>query len=128
MGLSLNANFGKFGVPAGFRRSRAPLLGVDTQWFVWRNPVQQRRISSYKVSMYRTRALGLPVHVKARIVKSLFSVGLHGAEVGGMSEQRMKDLSAAARRAIGKGSTLRRSIALELMAHDRPKVLLGVPV
>eukprot|EP00971_Amphidinium_carterae_P247336 4911967-Amphidinium_carterae.2 len=51
-------------------------LGVDTQWFAWRNPVQQKRISSFRVSMSWTRALGLPAHVKARIVKSLFSVGL----------------------------------------------------
>eukprot|EP00971_Amphidinium_carterae_P171455 3398698-Amphidinium_carterae.1 len=58
-------------------------LGVDTQWFAWGNPVQQKRISSFRASMYRTRALGLPAHVKARTVKSLFSLGLYGAEVGG---------------------------------------------
>eukprot|EP00971_Amphidinium_carterae_P135978 2694478-Amphidinium_carterae.1 len=50
-------------------------LGVDTQWFAWRNPVQQKRISSFRVSMIGMRALGLPAHVKTRIVKSLFSVG-----------------------------------------------------
>eukprot|EP00971_Amphidinium_carterae_P326532 6457388-Amphidinium_carterae.1 len=33
------------------------------------------------VSMSRTRALGLPAHVKARIVKSLLSVGLNDAKV-----------------------------------------------
>eukprot|EP00971_Amphidinium_carterae_P012427 244734-Amphidinium_carterae.2 len=61
-------------------------LGVDMQWFAWRNLVEQKRISSFRVSMTRTRALGLPAHVKARITKSLFSVGLYGAEVGGMSD------------------------------------------
>eukprot|EP00971_Amphidinium_carterae_P238850 4741452-Amphidinium_carterae.1 len=34
-------------------------LGVDTQWFAWRNPVQQKRISSFRASMYRTHALAL---------------------------------------------------------------------
>eukprot|EP00971_Amphidinium_carterae_P102769 2034310-Amphidinium_carterae.1 len=57
-------------------------LGVDTPWFAWQNPVQQERISSFKVSMNRTHALGLPAHGKAWIVKSLFSVGHYGAEVG----------------------------------------------
>eukprot|EP00971_Amphidinium_carterae_P289114 5740514-Amphidinium_carterae.1 len=92
-------------------------LGVDTQWFAWRNPVQQKRISSFRQSMSRTRALGLPAHVKARTVKSLFSVGLYGAEVGCMSDQHMKDLRASARGALGKGASLRRCAALELMAH-----------
>eukprot|EP00971_Amphidinium_carterae_P056281 1111000-Amphidinium_carterae.1 len=54
------------------------------------------------------------------IVKALFSVGLYGAEVGGMSDQRMKDLQASARGALGKGASLRRSAALELMAHGGP--------
>eukprot|EP00971_Amphidinium_carterae_P144421 2862167-Amphidinium_carterae.3 len=34
--------------------------------------------------MTRVRALGLPAHVKAKIVTSLHSVGLYGAEVGGI--------------------------------------------
>eukprot|EP00971_Amphidinium_carterae_P159203 3156356-Amphidinium_carterae.1 len=76
----LNVNYEKFGVPeAGPNRD----LGVDTQWFAWRNLVQQKHISFFNVSMNRTRALGLPAHVKARIVKSLFSAALSGAEVGG---------------------------------------------
>eukprot|EP00971_Amphidinium_carterae_P350643 6491664-Amphidinium_carterae.2 len=78
-------------------------LGVDTQWFAWRNPVQQKRISSFCASLYRTRALG-PAHVKARIVKSLFSVGLYGAEIGGISDQHMKDLRASAGGGLGKGA------------------------
>eukprot|EP00971_Amphidinium_carterae_P299825 5957088-Amphidinium_carterae.1 len=89
-------------------------LGVDTQWSAWRNP--------FRASMYRTRALGFPAHVKARIVKFLFSVGLYGAEVGGISDQHMKDLRASARGALGKGASLRRSAALvqELIAHGGP--------
>eukprot|EP00971_Amphidinium_carterae_P265559 5268159-Amphidinium_carterae.1 len=95
-------------------------LGVDTQWFAWRNPVQQKRISSFRVSMTSTHALGLPAHVKAIIVKFFFSAGLYGAEVGGISDQRMKDLRASARGALGKGALLRRSAVLELMAHGGP--------
>eukprot|EP00971_Amphidinium_carterae_P277237 5501862-Amphidinium_carterae.1 len=40
-------------------------LGVDTQWFAWRNLAQQKRISSFRVSMNRTSALGLPAGGKA---------------------------------------------------------------
>eukprot|EP00971_Amphidinium_carterae_P156069 3094353-Amphidinium_carterae.1 len=61
--------------------------------------------------MTRTRALGLPAHVKASIVKSLFSVGSYGAEVGGMSDQHMKDLRASARGAVGKGAVWQRRVA-----------------
>eukprot|EP00971_Amphidinium_carterae_P191710 3804035-Amphidinium_carterae.2 len=42
--------------------------------------------------MNRARALGLPAHVQARIVKSLHSVGLYGAEAGGITAQGMSDL------------------------------------
>eukprot|EP00971_Amphidinium_carterae_P050543 995367-Amphidinium_carterae.1 len=49
-----------------------------------RNPVQRKRIRTFEQSMHRVRGLGLPAHVKARIVKSLHSVGLYGAEVGGI--------------------------------------------
>eukprot|EP00971_Amphidinium_carterae_P109134 2161083-Amphidinium_carterae.1 len=95
-------------------------LGVDTQWLAWRNPVQQKRISSFRVSMTRTRALGLPAHVNARIINSLFSGGLSGAEVSGISDQHMNDLRASARGVLGKGASLRRSAALELVAHGGP--------
>eukprot|EP00971_Amphidinium_carterae_P333567 6468361-Amphidinium_carterae.1 len=86
-GSVTNANFGKVGVPAKVWRTGqlSPVqittrdLGVDKQW---------------------TRALGLPARVKTRI--AIFSVGLYGAEVGGMSEQHVKEVRAAARGAIGK--------------------------
>eukprot|EP00971_Amphidinium_carterae_P045242 890246-Amphidinium_carterae.1 len=63
--------------------------GVDTQWFAWRNPVQQKRISSFRASM--TRALGPS------------------------SARESKD-----GRALGKGALLRRSAAIELVAHGGP--------
>eukprot|EP00971_Amphidinium_carterae_P245499 4875065-Amphidinium_carterae.1 len=52
--------------------------------------------------------------------ESLFSVGLYDAEVGGISDQHMKDLRASARGASGKGASLTRSAALELIAHGGP--------
>eukprot|EP00971_Amphidinium_carterae_P198368 3937000-Amphidinium_carterae.2 len=102
-------------------------LGVDTlwTWFAWGNPVQQKRISSFHVSMTRMRALGISAHVKTRTVKFLLSVGLYGAEVGGMSDQHMTDLKASACGALGKGAALRRSAALELMAHGGPSANRG---
>eukprot|EP00971_Amphidinium_carterae_P260313 5164637-Amphidinium_carterae.1 len=57
-------------------------LGVDTQWAAWRCPVQRKRVITFKQSMTRVRSLGLPAPTKARIAKSLYSVGLYGAEVG----------------------------------------------
>eukprot|EP00971_Amphidinium_carterae_P205425 4076908-Amphidinium_carterae.1 len=70
--------------------------------------------------MNRVRGLGLPAHVKARIVKSLHSVGLYGAEVGGIPKSGMNKLHMSARKAFGKGAGLRRSAPLELMAHGEP--------
>eukprot|EP00971_Amphidinium_carterae_P266655 5289636-Amphidinium_carterae.1 len=57
---------------------------------------------------------------EARIVKSLHSVGLYGAEVGGIPAQGMTELRASARRALGKGAGLRKFAPLELMAHGGP--------
>eukprot|EP00971_Amphidinium_carterae_P083285 1648492-Amphidinium_carterae.1 len=74
---------------------RLPLVIMDGT----RSGLRGATLSSKSAS---TREFGLPAHVKARIVKSLFSVGFHGAEVGGISEQHMKDLRAAARGAFGK--------------------------
>eukprot|EP00971_Amphidinium_carterae_P093330 1846797-Amphidinium_carterae.1 len=95
-------------------------LGVDTQWAAWRCPVQRKRVITFKQSMNRVRSLGLPAPGKARIVKSLYSVGLYGAEVGGMSASHMKDVRISARKALGKGANLRRSSPLELMAYGGP--------
>eukprot|EP00971_Amphidinium_carterae_P134857 2672527-Amphidinium_carterae.1 len=95
-------------------------LGVDTQWAAWRCPVQRKRVITFKQSMNRVRSLGLPATSKARIVKSLYSVGLYGAEVGGMSASHMKDVRISARKALGKGANLRRSSPLELMAYGGP--------
>eukprot|EP00971_Amphidinium_carterae_P149304 2960214-Amphidinium_carterae.2 len=95
-------------------------LGVDTQWAAWRCPVQRKRVFNFKQSMNRVRSRGLPATSKARIVKSLFSVGLYGAEVGGMSASHMNDVRISARKALGKGANLRRSSSLELMAYGGP--------
>eukprot|EP00971_Amphidinium_carterae_P166094 3292106-Amphidinium_carterae.1 len=70
--------------------------------------------------MHRVCGLGLSAHVKARIVKSLHSVGLYGAKVGGIPKSGMTKLRTCARQALGKGAGLRRSAALELMAHGGP--------
>eukprot|EP00971_Amphidinium_carterae_P006532 128832-Amphidinium_carterae.1 len=70
--------------------------------------------------MNRVRSLGLPATSKARIAKSLYSVGLYGAEVGGMSASHMKDVRISARKALGNGAHLRRSSPLELMAYGGP--------
>eukprot|EP00971_Amphidinium_carterae_P200384 3976547-Amphidinium_carterae.1 len=95
-------------------------LGVDTQWSCWRNPVQQKRIRTFEQSMHRVRGLGLPAHVKARIVKSLHSTGLYGAEVGGIPKTGMTKIRTGARKALGKGAGLRRSAPLESIAHGGP--------
>eukprot|EP00971_Amphidinium_carterae_P125172 2480265-Amphidinium_carterae.1 len=80
--------------------------------------------------MHRVRGLGLPAHVKARIVKSLHSVGLYGTEVGGIPKSGMTKLRTCARQALGKGAGLRRSAPLELMAHGglaaEPQVLVDL--
>eukprot|EP00971_Amphidinium_carterae_P258521 5131066-Amphidinium_carterae.1 len=55
-------------------------LGVDTQWAAWSCPVQRKRVMTLRQSLARITASS-----KARIAKSLYSVGLYGAEVGGMS-------------------------------------------
>eukprot|EP00971_Amphidinium_carterae_P127459 2525378-Amphidinium_carterae.1 len=95
-------------------------LGVDTQWAAWRCPVHRKRVITFKQSMNRVRSLGLPATSKARIAKSLYSVELYGAEVGGMSASHMKDVRISARKALGKGAHLRRSSPLELMAYGGP--------
>eukprot|EP00971_Amphidinium_carterae_P240580 4776157-Amphidinium_carterae.8 len=79
-----------------WRHGRLPLVQITTR-------EHAETDQFFRMSMSRTRALGLPAHVKARIVKSLCRVGLYGAEVGGMSEQSIKHLRASARGALGKG-------------------------
>eukprot|EP00971_Amphidinium_carterae_P238200 4728959-Amphidinium_carterae.2 len=104
MALEPSRNFGNFGVRAGFR--------LQPDLASWRNPVQKKRISTLKFHQFmnRARALGLPARVKAKSV-CLHSVGLYGAEVGGITGQGMSD------------SDLRSSACaapLELMAHGCP--------
>eukprot|EP00971_Amphidinium_carterae_P202791 4024199-Amphidinium_carterae.1 len=59
--------------------------------------------------MKGVRGLGLPAHVKARIVKSHHSVGLYGAEAGDITKRSMTKVRTCARKALGKGAGLRRS-------------------
>eukprot|EP00971_Amphidinium_carterae_P324100 6440840-Amphidinium_carterae.1 len=92
-------------------------LGVDTQWASWRNPVQKNKVRTFEQSMNRVRGLGLPAQVKARIVNSLHSVGLYGAEVGGIPKSGMTKLRTSARKAKGPGFG---GPPLELMAHGGP--------
>eukprot|EP00971_Amphidinium_carterae_P078879 1560643-Amphidinium_carterae.1 len=99
-------------------------LGVDTQWAAWRCPVQRKQVITFKQAMSRVRNLGLPAVIKARITKSLYSVGLYGAEIGGMSVARMNDVRISARRALGKGANLHRSSPL--MAYGGPAAELGI--
>eukprot|EP00971_Amphidinium_carterae_P245380 4872872-Amphidinium_carterae.1 len=82
-------------------------LGVDSQWAFWRSPVQKKRISTFHQLMNRVLALGLPAHVKGRSAKSLHNVGLYGAKVGSITTHGMSDLRISARRALGKGASLR---------------------
>eukprot|EP00971_Amphidinium_carterae_P240171 4768536-Amphidinium_carterae.1 len=108
MARTLKTNFRGPGVPVFFLLSRSPLeIGVDTQWSCWRNPVQKKRVRTFEQSMNRVGGLGLPAHVKARIVKSLHSVGLYGAEVGGIPKTGMTKIRTCARKALGKGAGLR---------------------
>eukprot|EP00971_Amphidinium_carterae_P046112 907736-Amphidinium_carterae.2 len=90
---------------------------VDTQWAAGRCQVQRKHVIMFRQSMHRVRSLGLPAHSKARIVKSLYSVGLYGAEFSGMLASHM---NVTARKALGKGASLRRSNSLELMAFGGP--------
>eukprot|EP00971_Amphidinium_carterae_P116491 2307666-Amphidinium_carterae.1 len=48
------------------------------------------------------------------------SVGLYGAEVGGMPKSGMTKMRTCARKALDKGAGLCRSAPLELMAHGGP--------
>eukprot|EP00971_Amphidinium_carterae_P247275 4910729-Amphidinium_carterae.2 len=77
--------------------------------------------------MHRVRGLGLPAHVKARIVTSLHGVGLYSAEVGGIPKSCMIKIRTCARRALGKGAGLHRSAPLELMAHGLSLIHISEP-
>eukprot|EP00971_Amphidinium_carterae_P063481 1256433-Amphidinium_carterae.1 len=82
-----------------WRRGRLPpveittrALGVDTQWSAWGNPVHQNRISSFRVSMFRTRALVLACLVR-KLVECLtnacrFCVLLLVAPYGKIADSR----------------------------------------
>eukprot|EP00971_Amphidinium_carterae_P351074 6491897-Amphidinium_carterae.2 len=73
-------------------------------WAAWRCPGPEEACVTFKQCMNRVRSLGLPATSKARIAKFLCSVGLYGAEVGGMSASHMNDVRISARKALGKGA------------------------
>eukprot|EP00971_Amphidinium_carterae_P273953 5437239-Amphidinium_carterae.1 len=86
----------------------------------YQRPWSSKRVMTFKQAMIRVSSLGLPAVSKAHIAAiatSLYSVGLYGAEVGGMSVARMNDVRISAGKALGKGANLRRSCPLELMAY-----------
>eukprot|EP00971_Amphidinium_carterae_P192825 3826453-Amphidinium_carterae.2 len=73
--------------------------------------------------MFRVRSLGLLAHIKARIVKSFYSVGLlWGGGWRNVSFAHMNDVRMSAHKALGKGASLRSSSPLELMAFGDPQV------
>eukprot|EP00971_Amphidinium_carterae_P347327 6489264-Amphidinium_carterae.2 len=59
-------------------------LGVYTQWAAWRCPVQRKRVMTFNQAMTRVRSKGLRAVTKARIAKSLYSVGLYGLRADGL--------------------------------------------
>eukprot|EP00971_Amphidinium_carterae_P266671 5289682-Amphidinium_carterae.2 len=67
--------------------------------------------------MMRVRGLGLLSLAEVRIVKSLYRLGLPGAEVCGLSNARMNDIRISARKTLGKGADLQHSKPLELIAY-----------
>eukprot|EP00971_Amphidinium_carterae_P031997 630290-Amphidinium_carterae.1 len=78
-------------------------LGVDVQWAARRNPVQRTRVGTFAFSMKRLQLLGLPKSAKARVMSALWSQGMYGAEVNGLSQALVKKLRIAGRAALGKG-------------------------
>eukprot|EP00971_Amphidinium_carterae_P210730 4181721-Amphidinium_carterae.1 len=70
-------------------------LGVDVQWTARRNPVQRTRVGTFAFSMRRLQLLGLPKSAKARVMAALWSQGMYGAEVNGLSRALLGKLRIA---------------------------------
>eukprot|EP00971_Amphidinium_carterae_P037242 731796-Amphidinium_carterae.2 len=100
-------------------------LGVDVQWAARRNPVQRTRVGTFAFSMKRLQLLGLPKSAKARVMAALWSQGMYGDEVNGLSQALVKKLRSGGRAALGKGARKRRSAELELFLA--PSVGAGLP-
>eukprot|EP00971_Amphidinium_carterae_P346139 6487438-Amphidinium_carterae.1 len=56
-------------------------LGVDDQW-----AARRTRIGTFAFSMKRLQLLGLPKSAKSRVMAALWSQGMYGAEVNGLSQ------------------------------------------
>eukprot|EP00971_Amphidinium_carterae_P351212 6491977-Amphidinium_carterae.1 len=100
----------------------------------WPTPCLTRLGKMYggKQSMHRVRWLGLLAHVKARIVKSLHSVGLYGAEVGGIPKTNMTKIRTCARKALGNMTKIRTCARKALgkgagLRRDRLQILKSQP-
>eukprot|EP00971_Amphidinium_carterae_P078157 1546231-Amphidinium_carterae.2 len=84
--------------------------------------------------MKRLQLLGLPKTLaksaKARVMSALWSQGMYGAEVNGLSQALVRKLRSAGRAALGKGARKRRSAAIELslagQAAKDPQVVADV--
>eukprot|EP00971_Amphidinium_carterae_P021075 415947-Amphidinium_carterae.1 len=80
--------------------------------------------------MKRLQLLGLPKSAKARVMSALWSQGMYGAEVNGLSQALVKKLRIAGRAALGKGARKRRAAELELFlagqAAKDPQVVADV--
>eukprot|EP00971_Amphidinium_carterae_P317818 6318006-Amphidinium_carterae.1 len=59
--------------------------------------------------MQRLHLLGLPKSAMARVMAALWSQGMYGAEVSGLSQALLRKLRSARRAALGKGARKRRS-------------------
>eukprot|EP00971_Amphidinium_carterae_P183273 3637440-Amphidinium_carterae.1 len=59
--------------------------------------------------MKRLQLLGLSKSAKSRVMAALWSQGMYGAEVNGLSQALVKKLRSAGRAALGKGARKRRS-------------------
>eukprot|EP00971_Amphidinium_carterae_P149965 2972829-Amphidinium_carterae.1 len=80
--------------------------------------------------MKRLQLLGLPKSAKARIMSALWSQGMYGAEVNGISQALMRKLRSAGRAALGKGARKRRAAEIELslagQAAKDPQIVADV--
>eukprot|EP00971_Amphidinium_carterae_P034285 674935-Amphidinium_carterae.1 len=80
--------------------------------------------------MRRLQLLGLPKSAKARVMAALWSQGMYGAEVNGISRALMGKLPSAGRAALGKGACKRRAAEVELLlagsAAKDPQVVADV--
>eukprot|EP00971_Amphidinium_carterae_P093197 1844507-Amphidinium_carterae.3 len=102
-------------------------LGVDVQWAARRDPVQRTRIGTCTFSMKRLQLLGLPKNAKSRIMVALWSQGMYGAEVNGLSQALLHKLRSAA---LGSGARKRRAAEIELslagQAAKDPQIVADV--